>query len=653
MSRIMTIWLPRWPVQRRLCERPEWRKRPLFVCRREPRGLMTVVSWAWAEPPKRRRAAIQPGMPLAEAMAVLALAYGSPACHAAEIDPDDPAADREALEQLARSCRRFSPVVGIEGVPQLPGQARARMAAAAECLHLDVTGTAGFFGGEASLARTAVWTLAARGLHVRTAIADTPAAAWAAAHHTDLVAQAMPRNPGDSPACSVRLSGRFAGGSHQRWAVVPPGAQRLARGEGALLAGLPLTALRLEPTVMAMLREVGIDTLGGLLRLPAKSLASRFPASVSLRLAELAGTRGEPIMHPGNEELPQATHDFELPLSLASVDDATIASLLEQLVGRCVPSLAARGEGVVSLQVRLEPAMTTIQESKATTPPTVIDVGLFRPSISPRHLVELVRLRMSRMKLPREIEAITVEVITTGPAICRQRPLFDSGPDGTAGETAASQASEVSLLLDRLAGRLGRPAVFGPRPVADAQPEHAWIATPPAALPVATPTGTGRGLVPPSRQRKKMGGAGRNDHRSKKPSVFPPIGQGRPLAEKGSGGLFSPSIARRPIHADAGRRPIWMPPRPMPLEPLQAGMISVAPDGPPVRFRLGGVVHHIRVAHGPERIETAWWRGPTVRRDYYVVETESGARFWLFRRLGGKAVRGSRGSGWYLHGVFA
>ena len=66
MPRVMTIWLPRWPVQRRLIERPEWRKRPVFVCRREARGLMTVASWAWVEPPKRRRAAIQPGMPLAE-----------------------------------------------------------------------------------------------------------------------------------------------------------------------------------------------------------------------------------------------------------------------------------------------------------------------------------------------------------------------------------------------------------------------------------------------------------------------------------------------------------------------------------------------------------------------------------------------------------
>jgi len=56
-------------------------------------------------------------------------------------------------------------------------------------------------------------------------------------------------------------------------------------------------------------------------------------------------------------------------------------------------------------------------------------------------------------------------------------------------------------------------------------------------------------------------------------------------------------------------------------------------------------MHVVVAAHGPERIETAWWRGPTVRRDYYVVETESGARFWVFRRL--------RDGGWFLHGMFA
>ena len=36
---------------------------------------------------------------------------------------------------------------------------------------------------------------------------------------------------------------------------------------------------------------------------------------------------------------------------------------------------------------------------------------------------------------------------------------------------------------------------------------------------------------------------------------------------------------------------------------------------------------------GPERIETGWWRGDDVRRDYYLIETTTGECFWLFRTL--------------------
>ena len=176
MSRILTIWLPRWPVQRRLLERPELRRVPVFVCRRERRGVMKVVSWAWAAPPRSSWQAgpsglarpagsfvggavaiarIHEGMSLAEGMAVLASAYGSRACQIAEVDHDDPDADRTALEELARSCRRFAPIVAIEE-PAARGPSRP------ECLHVDVTGTADFFGGEGALVRTAVWMLASR-----------------------------------------------------------------------------------------------------------------------------------------------------------------------------------------------------------------------------------------------------------------------------------------------------------------------------------------------------------------------------------------------------------------------------------------------------------------------------------------------------------
>ncbi|MEX0385703.1 Y-family DNA polymerase [Spiribacter onubensis] len=49
---------------------------------------------------------------------------------------------------------------------------------------------------------------------------------------------------------------------------------------------------------------------------------------------------------------------------------------------------------------------------------------------------------------------------------------------------------------------------------------------------------------------------------------------------------------------------------------------------------------------GPERIETGWWDGHDVTRDYYRARTRRGQRVWIFRDR-----RGQRH--WYLHGIFA
>jgi len=48
---------------------------------------------------------------------------------------------------------------------------------------------------------------------------------------------------------------------------------------------------------------------------------------------------------------------------------------------------------------------------------------------------------------------------------------------------------------------------------------------------------------------------------------------------------------------------------------------------------------------GPERIESGWWDGHDVRRDYYVARNPAGVRLWIYRER-------SAGGGWFLHGVF-
>jgi protein ImuB len=86
-------------------------------------------------------------------------------------------------------------------------------------------------------------------------------------------------------------------------------------------------------------------------------------------------------------------------------------------------------------------------------------------------------------------------------------------------------------------------------------------------------------------------------------------------------------------------------PRPLRLEhePAPLAVLSVAPDGPPIQFNFHGP-HQVAQAWGPERIQTGWWRGRYVQRDYYRIETAAGKRFWLFRRLSDAK--------WFLHGVF-
>ena len=66
----------------------------------------------------------------------------------------------------------------------------------------------------------------------------------------------------------------------------------------------------------------------------------------------------------------------------------------------------------------------------------------------------------------------------------------------------------------------------------------------------------------------------------------------------------------------------------------------------------GKLYHHrpINLISGPERIETYWWSGTDVRRDYYVAREQGGSRLWVFRERGG-AKDGQKN--WFLHGIFA
>jgi protein ImuB len=82
--------------------------------------------------------------------------------------------------------------------------------------------------------------------------------------------------------------------------------------------------------------------------------------------------------------------------------------------------------------------------------------------------------------------------------------------------------------------------------------------------------------------------------------------------------------------ASRSRRPLWLLPKPRLLNER---------DGLPRRRGP------LRLLSEAERIETGWWDGAEVARDYYTAVDGRGARLWVFRER-------EPPHRWFLHGVF-
>jgi len=80
----------------------------------------------------------------------------------------------------------------------------------------------------------------------------------------------------------------------------------------------------------------------------------------------------------------------------------------------------------------------------------------------------------------------------------------------------------------------------------------------------------------------------------------------------------------------AFRRPLWLLPTPQQLEEI---------DGVPRRHGT------LRFFGDVERIETGWWDGAEIGRDYYTVFDIYGVQLWIFRERADPHR-------WFLHGVF-
>lgn len=452
---------------------------------------------------------------------------------------------------MAAWCEQFSPAVGVEA------------AEPPECLLLDVTGLASLFHGEAALAEHVRREFLRRGWQVRIALADTIGAAWALAHaaveqETEQEAEA------DSVASAL---------------VVSSGKSLPA------LASLPVEALRLSADCVRTLRELGLRCIGQLFAFPRASLAARFAPELLLRLDQATGEVAEviPVDHP--PPAARAEWTFESPTDRPEM----LRWALDQQLGQLISQLSPRRQGAQALQCHLR---------GHTGRAVDVSIDLYRPSASPRHLGDLIwmRLESAGQKISEPIASLSLAVTATAPLAEHQQELF--------GESSAENGSrQLALLIDRLSNRLGRAAVARPRLLPEAQPEFAWRYE-------ALIGGVTRSLKPARSKKRRRPAADQGDRQS-------------------VGGFVGGCLSR----------PLSLASQPGPLR-----VMSVVPDGPPLVFFHAGEEHRIQRVWGPERIHTGWWRGRSTRRDYYRVETAAGRWFWLFRQL--------TDGRWFLHGVF-
>jgi protein ImuB len=305
MSRIVSVWLPRWPILRFLAAQarppapePVDPDKP-FVLAVDGSGGPRIAAL--------NVAAEVEGLTVGDTVADARARAGM-----LQVRPADPGTDDAALRQLTLWATRYTPAVSPWGEEN-----------GADGFFLDVAGAAHLFGGEERLLTDLVQRLDHFGLPARLAIADTPGAAWALAHF------------------------------HDGAAALPSGM------EAAALAALPIEALRLSPETRSTLRRLGFKRIGTLIDKPRAPFAARFEHELLRRLDQALGRTAEPLrlITP-----PPVYHSLRYLLEPAITQDAVVA-VATRLMQDIVHALVRDGVGARRLRLalyRLDGAVKTV-----------------------------------------------------------------------------------------------------------------------------------------------------------------------------------------------------------------------------------------------------------------------------------------------------
>lgn len=392
--------------------------RQLFSAARHGPCIVSVSEDAW-------RAAVRPGMPLAEARSLAAPVVRQRRTRTATAAPQVtlfvpwcPEDDRRELQALAEHIRRFAPIIGMDSGP-VP-----------DSLLLDITGCAPLFGGEAALAEQLLKTLQTQGLRAQAAISDTVATAFAFAHPGGHFLQA---------ATERRVTQQRGPAAHSaEWdlpvIIIPPGQA------DSWLHNLPIAAARIPLADAAVLSQLGILTLKQLLGLPFEDLPSRISAVAVQRLRQIRGLDEELIV-----AIPEANPISAIWVSeYPATSHAEVRQVLDHLVDDIVQQLQRRRVATMRLSCQLKP------QSGSSTP---LIGEVVKPVQSADQLKDVLFLKLDAVRLSEPVYSVTMRAQAAALPIARQQDLFSRSEH-------MEPAEELATVINRLSNRLGTQAVL-------------------------------------------------------------------------------------------------------------------------------------------------------------------------------------------------
>lgn len=402
MRRVVSLFLPHWST-----DRLRRKIAKLSPDRRDGLALGHPIATAIPDHGRRIIAAID-----AEARA-LGIRTGMTVTKARSLAPElqvvdaEPENDLQGLRDLALwAGRRYSPFVS----PDAP-----------DGIWLDITGCAGLFGTEKALLKDLHRRVAASGLSLQIAVADTAGCAHAVARHV----------PAGRPV------------------TIEPGAHHAA------IAILPISALRLPASDVDGLRRLGFERIEQLIGTPRAPLAKRFGRELHRRLDQALGLLHEPIEPILPEHLPRARRGFMEPISTPEAFAQVVGDLVSDIVGQ----LACIGKGARRLDCYFHRVDGHNQ---------AIRIGTAVASRDVRHLAKLLCAKIETIEPGLGIEAMTLVTPLVDALAARQGEGLENprrGPD-------------LASLVDALANRFGQRSLHRAQPQASAMPERSSTSLP-------------------------------------------------------------------------------------------------------------------------------------------------------------------------------